>query len=64
MKQTAPCPKCGNTYGWWEKRCQSYFQYFDEIGKPTHSADGETMGRGGKRKFCSECNKDITDLIR
>lgn len=63
MNQTAPCPKCKAFNGWFEKRVQSYRQYFDLNGNATHATD-EGFNRGGKRKYCSECGREITDLIK
>lgn len=62
-KQLAVCPRCNDMHGWYEKRQQSYQQYFDASSNATHAADGGGNGRGGKRKYCSECGKDITDRI-
>jgi len=61
--QLHDCPKCKTKHGWWEKRQQSYEQYYLPDGTSSHATDGNSVGRGGVRKFCFECNRDISDLI-
>lgn len=63
QEQIAPC-KCGHHAGWFEKRCVSYEQYFDETGEATHASDILAASRGGVRKYCCECSRDITRLIK
>jgi hypothetical protein len=63
MTQTKPCPQCKEAHGWWERRQQSYKQYYVANGDPSHASDGEGVGRGGRRKYCYECNRDITDCV-
>ena len=60
MKQVKPC-KCGQKAGWFEKRVHYGEQYFDENGNASHWVD--TNSRGGLRAYCSECGRDITNLI-
>lgn len=61
LKQVKPCPKCENIVGWYEKRVHAYDQYFHPDGEPSHAADGDS--RGGKQKFCYNCNRNITKCI-
>lgn len=61
--QTQDCPTCKAKYGWWEKRQQSYGQYFLPNGVASHATDGHGVGRGGRRKYCYECNRDITACV-
>lgn len=64
-KQTAPCPGCKEAVGWWEKRVTSWAQYYMANGKVSHASDNlDSNGRGGRRKFCYNCNRDITKLIQ
>ena len=60
-KQISDCPKCKKKYGWYEKRIQWGEQYYEANGEPSHYCD--TNGRGGLRKYCSECNTDITKCV-
>lgn len=53
--------KCGEFCGWFEKRITQREQYYDEIG--TAWTSEELNERGGKRKYCPECKRDITKLI-
>ena len=62
MEQIKDCPKCKAKKGWFEKRTMSYEQYFDASGDPSHMADDRRTS-GGKRKYCFDCRKDITDKI-
>jgi len=62
MKQIKPCPWCGNKSGWFEKHVTSGQQYFYADGQPSHFCDEYT--RGGKRKYCADCNRDITSIIK
>ncbi len=63
MIQTKPCPRCGHKHGWWTKRQYHYAQYHDADGNPTHAEDRGTGGIVGSKKYCFECNKDITSCI-
>lgn len=60
-KQVKPCPKCKKVLGWREKRVIRGDQYFDADGTPSHFVD--STGRGGVRKYCYECDRDITKCI-
>ena len=52
------CPKCGDA-GYFEKRICKYEQYFYANGSVMDASDIETI-RGGERKFCAKCYRDIT----
>lgn len=62
-RQIKDCPKCKAKIGWWEARCQSWQQYFNADGKPSHAADSHSHGRGGKVKRCYNCDQIITNCI-
>lgn len=64
MKQIAPCPRCGFNHGWFERRIKSYQQHFQSDGEVSHASDGNYIRRGGKRKYCCECSKDITEIVK
>lgn len=56
------CPFCKATDGYYEKWCQRYDDHFEFDG--THVCGGDfTSCWGGKRKYCSMCNRDITKYI-
>lgn len=59
--QLSACSKCKAKNGWYEKRVHYGLQFFDSDGTPSHWVDGNS--RGGKRKFCYECDKDITNKV-
>ena len=60
MKQIKPC-KCGAFAGWYEKRITQRQQFYDQNGEAWNS---EALNeRGGKRKYCAECSRDITGKI-
>lgn len=61
MRQGKPCPKCGVANGWFEKRILTGSQFFYPDGSPSHYYD--EYSRGGKRKYCFNCGKDITKCI-
>jgi hypothetical protein len=63
MIQTKPCPRCGHKHGWWEKRQYHYSQCYDARGIPTYAEGRGSGGIVGSRKYCMECNKDITSCI-
>ena len=60
MRQLKPC-LCGCREGWYEKRLTQREQYYDENGIAWNSI--ELNERGGKRKYCSSCGRDITRRI-
>lgn len=56
------CPKCNSVYGYQEEVILKTTEYFD--------FDGVCQGhselyyvRGGKRKYCASCLKDITKYV-
>lgn len=63
IQQVAPCPKCGDTAGWYEKRVCKYLQFFEPNGDVCDAGNIERV-RGGDRRFCMGCNKDITGQIK
>lgn len=62
MRQIKDCPKCKRKAGWWEKRVSYYHQYHTAEGEPDFASDG-FRGLGGARKFCYDCNRDITKCV-
>lgn len=62
-KQIAPCPKCGTTSGWYEKRISKYIQMFEPNGEAIDASNIERI-RGGARCFCLSCDKDITNQVQ
>ena len=60
MRQIKPCV-CGNWSGWFEKRVTQRLQFFDENGG-AWASEGLNE-RGGKRKYCPDCKRDITHLV-
>ena len=57
------CPHCNGESGYYEKWVQKYSDYFGFSG--THIEGGEfTSAWGGKRKYCSDCDRDITKYIK
>jgi len=63
LQQVAPCPKCGSTAGWYEKRVCKYIQFFEPNGDSLDAGNMERV-RGGDRRFCLSCSRDITDQIQ
>jgi hypothetical protein len=49
--------------GWYEKRVCKYTQIFEADGKPFDAGD-MTRVRGGDRRYCNECNRDITEQVQ
>lgn len=62
--QVTAC-RCGKIHGWWERRVQNYRLVFHADGTFADAAglDEDTYERGGVRKFCAECDRDITDRV-
>ena len=60
-RQIKKC-SCGRKDGWCEHLVHSGLQYYDENGFVL-SWEGTTT-RGGKRKYCMQCDRDITRLVR
>lgn len=63
MQQVAPCSKCGSHQGWYEKRVCKYLQFFEANGAVYDAGTMERV-RGGERRFCMGCNRDITNEIK
>lgn len=63
LQQLAPCPKCGSKSGWYEKRICKYIQFFEPNGD-SHDAGNMERVRGGDRRFCMSCSKDITHQVQ
>ena len=63
LKQVAPCPRCRGMGGWYEKRVCKYTQIFEADGKPFDAGD-MTRVREGDRRYCIECNRDITEQVQ
>ena len=53
------CPHCKSIDGYYEKRIVSYCQYFDFEGEIIDASEFQKV-RGGKNKYCENCNRDIT----
>lgn len=63
LQQVAPCPRCGHLGGWYEKRVCKYTQIFEADGEAFDATD-MTRVRGGDRRYCNECNRDITEQVQ
>lgn len=61
IRQIKDCPNCKEMRGWYEKLLQSYHQYYLSDGKASHAVENNTQG--GHRKYCYECNRDITNCV-
>lgn len=55
------CPKCGSEGGYYEKQIKYYTQYFYWDGSVSHASDGKNYG--GTRRYCVDCDKDVTKYI-
>ncbi len=53
------CPKCKSDEGYYEQMVVSFTQEIDFDGEPIDASEFQRV-RGGKRKYCLNCNKDIT----
>ena len=63
-RQTSECPHCKEAHGWFEKRQHSFEQYYTRLGDPCFAEDSSSsLGRGGIRKYCFECQRDITKCV-
>lgn len=60
--QAKPCQRCGNLEGWYEKRITYRDQFFDANGVAFSSEGNGELG--GKRKYCVQCDADITNKIQ
>lgn len=63
LQQVAACPRCGALEGWYEKRVCKYLQMFEANGDSYEASNMERV-RGGDRRYCMGCHKDITDQIK
>ena len=61
-KQVKPCPRCKAILGWFENRVLYGDQFFDADGSASHFSD-KGVSRGGRRKYCYECERDITTCV-
>lgn len=59
MSNPDKCPKCGSGYGYYENPILALEQLYNWDGSPIDANDRGRV-RGGKRKFCCECKKDVT----
>jgi len=62
-QQVEPCPKCGGRHGWYEKLICKYEQHYSADGIADEASTIERV-RGGERRYCLNCQKDITDQIK
>lgn len=60
-EQIKDCPHCKAKHGWYEKLRQAYDQYYAPLGTASHCVEQNT--HGGKRKYCAECCRDITQCV-
>jgi hypothetical protein len=63
FKQVENCPRCGERTGWYEKRICKYIQLFAAEGEAVDASNMERV-RGGDRRYCASCHKDITGQIQ
>ncbi|MDU4254568.1 hypothetical protein [Pseudomonas sp.] len=63
LQQVASCPRCNLLSGWYEKRVCKYRQIFDPDGTPFDTSNMERIS-GGARRYCIECDRDITELVQ
>lgn len=63
LTQVEPCPRCGSQGGWFEKRVCKYIQFFEPNGEALDAGNMERV-RGGDRRFCLSCTKDITSQVK
>ena len=55
------CPKCGSADGFYHKAIYAHTQFIGFDNKPTDCHI--EFVRGGTKKHCSNCEKDITDFV-
>lgn len=60
--QLKPCPKCKAKHGWFEKLICKYEQHYCADGTVDSATTIERV-RGGERRFCCQCERDISDLV-
>ena len=61
--QIAPCTKCGGTHGWYEKLICKYDQFYGPDGQASDASTIQRV-RGGDRRFCVNCSRDITEIVQ
>lgn len=61
--QVAPCPKCGEAHGWYEKLICKYDQFYGPDGEAIDASTIQRV-RGGERRFCVNCHRDITETVQ
>jgi hypothetical protein len=61
MRPTHKCPHCGTSHGYLERWVASVTQWRDFNGQPVDAL--VTPQRGGGRKFCAYCKRDITVCV-
>ena len=57
------CPFCKSTDGYYDKNITAFTQYFNFAHEPIVASEIRHV-KGGKRKYCTSCDKDITILIK
>ena len=57
------CPKCHGVNGYVERVVMSGSDHFDFSGEKVGLGDIKYV-QGGKRKYCADCNKDITKFVK
>ena len=55
------CPKCGESAGFYDLSLHKHQQSYTFAGEADNCE--VTFSRGGKRKFCNECDADITAYV-
>lgn len=55
------CPKCGGVSGYYDRTIQSHEQQYRFDGVPDNCE--VQYIRGGTRKYCSDCDADITGFV-
>ncbi len=62
MAEITKCPKCGSELGYYENLILAIEQQYDWHGNPVNANDKGV--RGGRRKYCTECRKDVTNFLQ
>lgn len=55
------CPKCGSADGFYHKTIYTHTQYIGFDGEPSDC--NVEFVRGGTKKYCCHCEKDITNFV-
>lgn len=63
LQQVAPCPRCGQSEGWYEKRVCKYLQYFEADGEVFDASNMERVS-GGEVRYCMGCHRNITAQVQ